>query len=310
MANTNSINVGIENRNKIVECIKKNGTIKTSDLANKVGMSFNAVNNHLRKLKEENNPNLSFSYGKVKWVDSAEPEKVEKKEEESIETKATNVEKPERYPVHKTDEGYNDYTAGRVAKSMDDAAKEGAFKAGDVWTFDAPYGKKEKYLVIASFDKGVSCLQIREIPQSEYNPVIHALVSMGKKEVVDCRWVMTKPYRYFLEKDNSYNVTNFEAIKRKIACLLDISSVVEAKPIVKTVYRKIEVPVEKVVEKPVEVIKEVEKVIEKPVEVPVALPSDEMELALAKQKADIYERITWAMLVNLGNLGDNLEENT
>ena len=318
------INEGIENRDKIVEYIKSCGSIKTKDIATKVGLSSSTVRGHLYKLKKENNPNLDFSYGKVTWIDTTEteekPESAAESEskEEPVEVKTEEQKKePERYPVHKTDEGYNDYTAGSVSKSMD-SVLDGAFTPGDVWVMKSMTGSLDRYLIIASFNTCVSCLLIREITPEEYNPVIHALVSMGvKKEAVDCRRPITKPYKWFIEKDSSYSVTNFDAIKRKIGCLLGIPR--EEKPLVKTVYRKVEVPVEKIVEKPVEVIKEVEKRVEVPVEVvkevekvvekPVAmpLPSDEMELALAKQKADIYERITWTMLVNMGQ---NMEENT
>lgn len=125
---------------------------------------------------------------------------------------------------------------------------------------------------------------------------------MQRNEIVDCRRVVAKPARYFLEKDESYCVTNFDAIKRKIGLLLDICIEV---PVEKEVIK--EVPVEKIVEKLVEVpvVKEVEKRVEVPVEAPVSmtLPSDDMELALTKQKADIYERIAWAVL------GYPIEEN-
>ena len=293
---------GIENRNKIKECVKSHGTIDTKVLANEIGLAYTTTKEHLHKMKLEKDPNLGFSRGKVTWVDTTESEKVEEKEE-AIETKATNVAKPERDPEHKTDEGYNDYTAGNVSKSMD-SVLDGAFTPGDVWVMKSITGSLDHYLILASFNTCVSCLLIREITPEEYNPVIHALVSMGvKKEAVDCRRLTTKPYKWFVEKDNSYSVTNFDAIKRKIGFLLGIQG--EGKTLVKTVYKKVEVPVEKIVEKPVEVIKEVEKIVEKPVAMP--LPSDEMELALAKQKADIYERITWAMLVNMGQ---NMEEHT
>lgn len=189
------------------------------------------------------------------------------------------VEPEERYPVYKNDEGYNDPTAAGAIKSIDSCLDEGPFKPGDVWLVSYMNGSVEKFLVIKAFDKTVSCLKIHMLTDADtYNPVIHAPISMQTKEIVDCRRVVAKPAKYFLEKDCGYNVTNFDAIKRKIGLLLDIS---------------FEVPVKKIVEKRVEV----------PVAMP--LPSDEMELALTKQKADIYERIVWAMLYN-----NNVEESS
>lgn len=297
MANTatkKNINAGIESRNKIKEAIKAHGSaITRKDISEETGLTEANVSYHLHILRNEQDPDINFGWGKYSWKGN----EGEKQTEVNAKT-----EKPERYSVHKNDEGYNDPTTAGVIKSIDGCLDEGPFKPGDVWKVDFGNGSEEyRFLILKGFDKSVSCLKIHKLETAEsYNPVIHAPVSMQRKEIVDCRRVVAKPARYFLEKDESYCVTNLDAIKRKIALLLDIS---------------IEVPVEveKVIEKPVEVIKEVEKRVEVPVEVikevekPVAmpLPSDEMELALAKQKADIYERITWAMLVNMGQ---NMEE--
>lgn len=211
-------------------------------------------------------------------------------------------EKENRYDHSKTEEGYSDPTACGAIKSVDGCLNEGPFKPGDVWKVDFGNGSEDyRFLILKGFATTVSCLKIHKLESTEtYNPVIHTPVSMQRKEIVDCRRVVAKPVRYFLEKDESYCVTNFDAIKRKIALLLDISIEVPVEKPVEVIKE-----VEKRVEVPVEVVKEVEKVVEKPVAMP--LPSDEMELALAKQKADIYERITWAMLVNMGQ---NMEENT
>lgn len=294
MANTatmKNVNAGIENRNKIKECIKMHGTtvVTKKDISEETGLTEANVLYHLHILKSKQDPDINFEWGKYSWKGSEDEKQAEVKDK---------TEKPERYSVHKNDEGYNDPTAYGAIKSVDGCLDEGPFKPGDVWKVDFGNGSEEfRFLILKGFDKTVSCLKIHKLESTEtYNPVIHAPVSMQRKEIVDCRRVVAKPARYFLEKDENYCVTNFDAIKRKIALLLNIS---------------IEVPVEK----PVEVIKEVEKRVEVPVKVikevekPIAmpLPSDEMELALAKQKADIYERITWAMLVNMGQ---NMEEHT
>ena len=303
-----SINAGIESRNKIKECIKTHGTnpVTKKDISEETGLNEANVAYHLHILRSERDPDIFFGWGKYSWKES---------EGQAVATKP----EPERYPVHKNDEGYNDPTAAGVLKSMDGCLDEGPFKPGDVWKVDFAKGfggngsEEYKFLILKGFNNTVSCLKIHKLESTEtYNPVIHAPISMQTKEIVDCRRVVAKPAKFFLEKDESYCVTNFEAIKRKIALLLDISleipveKVVEKKvevPVVKEVEKEVikEVPVEKIVEKEVPVVKEVEKRVEVPV--PTFLPSDEMELALTKQKADIYERITWAML------GYPIEEN-
>ena len=151
----------------------------------------------------------------------------------------------------------------------------------------------EKYLVISSFVGCTTCLQIIDGTSITLNPVFHLPVSFQNKEVVDCRKMFTKPSRYFLEKDASYFVTNFDAIRRKIASLnkLDVTLEDDIKVKEKIGEKKVEVPVE--------------RIVEKVVEVPANSAASEMELALAKQKAGIYESLVWAFLTNLNGSEDN-----
>lgn len=216
------------------------------------------------------------------------------------------VEEPsdgDKYNVKKTEEGYSDPTAAAAIKTVDSKIY-GEFTPGDIWHVSASNGSIEKYLVVASFAGCATCLQVLN-NKNDYNPVIHMCVSLVKNEFVDCRRLVSKPSKYFLEKDDSYHVTNFDAIKMRIAALNDL--VVE-KPVEKIVEKIVEKPVEKVVEKVVEKTVEVpvevpvEKIVEKPVE---ALSHEiEMKLALAEQRAEIYQSLVWAFMTSLNGKED------
>lgn len=199
-----------------------------------------------------------------------------------------------KYNIKKTEEGYSDPTAAAAITQIDSGIY-GEFTPGDVWHVSASNGSIEKYLVVASFAGCATCLQVLD-NRNDYNPVIHMCVSIQKNEFVDCRRLVSKPSRYFLEKDDSYHVTNFDAIKAKTAALnnLVVDNIVEKiveVPVEKIVEKTVEVPVEKIVEVPVE------KVIEKE---PIAIdPKLDKELALATQRADIYQGLVWAFLAKL-----------
>jgi len=194
----------------------------------------------------------------------------------------------DKYSVKKTEEGYNDPTAASAIASIDSGIY-GNFTPGDVWHVSASNGTIEKYLVIASFAGCTTCLQVLD-SRTSYNPAIHMPVSIQKNEFVDCRRLVSKPSRYFLEKDDSYHVTNFNAIKAKTAALNDlvVEKIVEV-PVVKVVEKRVEIPVEKVIEKEPTVID----------------PKLDKELALATQRADIYQSLVWAFLTKLN--GDEEE---
>lgn len=248
----------------IVETIK-DGSFKSKEVAELLGISLATLKRDLATLSCEY-PQIKFNgkHGagaKWSWVD--------------------DVEDGHKYSAKKTEEGYNDPTAAAVITKLDNDIY-GEFTPGDVWWVSASNGTTEKYLVIQSFAGCTTCLQVISKDRCNYNPVIHACVSIQYNEVVDCRRLLSKPSRYFLEKDENYHVTNFDIIKYIVARLNGLCTE----------------PIETKVEVPVEVIKEVpvEKIVEKRVEVPVAVPSDDMELALAKQRADIYEEVAWSLL--------------
>lgn len=203
-----------------------------------------------------------------------------------------DVESGDKYSARKTEEGYNDPTAAAVIKKIDNSIY-GQFTPGDVWHVQTSNGSIEKYLVISSFVGCTTCLQIIDATKLPLNPIFHVPVSFVNKEVVDCRKIVSKPSRYFLEKDASYSVSNFDVIRRKIASLnkLDVTLEDDVKVKEKIVEKKVEVPVE--------------RIVEKVVEVPANSAETEMELALAKQKAGIYESLVWAFLTKLNGSEDD-----
>lgn len=259
----------------IVKAIK-DGSFNNGNVSELFGVSKNTIKVDLHE--------LSSAYPQIKHNG--------KRGSGSKWTWVDDVEDGHKYSVKKTEEGYNDPTAAAAITKLDNDIY-GEFTPGDVWWVSASNGTTEKYLVIQSFAGCATCLQVISRDRCNYNPAIHACVNIQYNEVVDCRRLLSKPSRYFLEKDAAYSVTNFDAIRRKIVSLNKLDVTLEDDLKVK----------EKIVEKRVEV--PVERIVEKVVEVPANSADSEMELALAKQKAGIYESLVWAFLTSLNGSEDN-----
>lgn len=214
----------------------------------------------------------------------------------------------ERYPDHKNDEGYNDLTAAPTIKKLDDIF--GTFDPGAVWTLSTAYGADADYLVLRSYKGWVTGMMLQDDLQ-QYSPVYCVPVSMKDKRYVDCRRILTKPSKYFIEK--KYDIPNFDRVRSKICYLLGIEpEVVEKiveKPVEVTkeieVVKEVPVEVIKEVEKPVEVIKEVVKEVQVPIEVEKTV--DAVDTALLRQKADIYERIARQFLNSIASVAEEVE---
>ena len=255
-----------ERRQEILEAIK-NGTFDRDAIAEKYGIAKISVRDDLNFLRVRHPQIKNTGRGPCSrwyWEEDSKT-----KEEEVV----------ERYPDHKNDEGYNDFTAAPTLKSMDDIY--GAFEPGDVWSVTTAYGPEVEFLVLRSYKGWVTGLMLCD-NMAEYNPVHCVCVNLINKQFVDCRRIQTKPSKYFVEK--KFDTINFAAVKRKLSFLLCIEP--EVKEVEKVVEKKVEVPVE--------VIKEVEKVVEVPIDKGV----DAVDFALAKKEADIYKSIFWA-LINL-----------
>ena len=158
-------------------------------------------------------------------------------------------------------------------------------------------------------------------------------VALVKELYADVRQIRCKPSKYVESYLGMADRKTIKQVQFAIAKMLGVNHAIEVeKPVevIKEVIKEVpvekivekpvevikevpvevikEVPVEKIVEKPVEVIKEVikeipvEKIVEKPVEVMRGNVSvnysdiDAVDYALARQKAEIYEKIAWRFL--------------
>ena len=294
-----------QHKNEILNLIITKPGINAKMLIEESGFSPATVAKALREFRGNN---LIYSEKHGKEVGNY-PAKA--KNETPTETKKEEKE-VERYPEHKNDEGYNDFTAAPTIKKLDDIF--GTFAPGAVWTLSTAYGADAEYLVLRSYKGWVTGMMLQDDLQ-QYSPVYCVPVSMVDRKYVDCRRILTKPSKYFIEK--KYDIPNFDRVKSKVCYLLAI----EPEIIEKIVEKPVEVTkeVEVVKEVPVEVIKEVEKPVEVIKEVPVEVIKevvkeveveksvDAVDTALLRQKAEIYERIAWQFLNTLSNVAEGVE---
>ena len=281
--------------NKILEVIKNNPGISTHEISDKTNLSSKTIGICTKDF--ENNGVLISFQRKIAGTKRAVkcyalPSSEVVKEENEV----------ERYPEHKNDEGYNDLTAAPTIRKLDDIF--GTFAPGAVWTLSTAYGADAEYLVLRSYKGWVTGMMLQDDIQ-QYSPVYCVPVSMKDRRYVDCRRILTKPSKYFIEKE--YDIPNFERVKSKVCYLLGIEPDVVEKIVEKPVEVTKEVPVEviKEVEKPVEVIKEVVKEVQVPVEVEKSV--DAVDTALLRQKAEIYERIAWQFLNSIASVAEEVE---
>ena len=304
-------------RNAVIEIVLGKPGITIKETADIIGITPSSVGKALKYLKE-NNLIYSEPYGRTTRMfpikensnsdvtATAEPVTEPEKEENEA----------ERYPDHKNDEGYNDLTAAPTIRKMDDIF--GVFAPGAVWTLSTAYGADAEYLVLRSYKGWVTGMMLQDDIQ-QYSPVYCVPVSMVDRKYVDCRRILTKPSKYFIEK--KYDIPNFDRVRSKICYLLGIEpEVIEKiveKPVEVTkevevvkevpveVIKEVEKPVEVIKEVPVEVIKEVVKEVQVPVEVEKTV--DAVDTALLRQKADIYEKIAWQFLNSFASVAEEVK---
>ena len=203
-----------------------------------------------------------------------------------------------KYDYTKTEEGYADPTAAK-AMIMFEQSEDDEIKAGGIYEYSTSTGKVDKVLVLASANKRATCItlidyiELWDTDMAEAKPVHWSDNDSTLMTSYYCPSKMSvKPFKYFGNKISSVNEKTLNEIKMQVALYLDLPTNVD---------RVIEVPVEKIVEKevPVEVEKIVEKIVEVPVEkevvkvtnAPVSIDTDAISLALAKQRAEIYQDI-------------------
>ena len=290
-----------QHKNEILNLIITKPGINSKMLIEESGFSPATVAKALREFRDNK---LIYSEKHGKEVENY-PAKAEK-ETPTEPTKEEN--EVERYPEHKNDEGYNDLTAAPTIRKLDDIF--GTFAPGAVWTLSTAYGADAEYLVLRSYKGWVTGMMLQDDIQ-QYSPVYCVPVSMKDRRYVDCRRILTKPSKYFIEKE--YDIPNLDRVRSKICYLLGIEPDVVEKIVEKPV--EVTKEVEVVKEVPVEVIKEVEVVKEVPVEVikevvkevEVEKSVDAVDTALLRQKADIYERIAWQFLNSIASVAEEVE---
>lgn len=292
--------------NKVIELIRNRPYITTNELLLETNIDRSTIcrvtNDYEAKgvLKSSRSSDPTRNpKAKCYWLaasETPEPTVAPAKEENEV----------ERYPEHKNDEGYNDLTAAPTIRKMDDIF--GVFAPGAVWTLSTAYGADVEYLVLRSYKGWVTGMMLQDDIQ-QYSPVYCVPVSMGDKRYVDCRRILTKPSKYFVEK--KYDIPNLERVRSKVCYLLGIEPEVIEKIVEKPVEVVKEVPVEviKEIEKPVEVIKEVPVEVIKEVvkEVEVEKSVDAVDTALLRQKAEIYEKIAWQFLNSIASVAEEVE---
>lgn len=299
--------------NKILEVIKNNPGISTPEISDKTNLSSKTIGICTKDF-ENNGVLISFQRKiagtkravKCYALSSSEPAP------EPVTEPVKEENEAERYPEHKNDEGYNDLTAAPTIRKLDDIF--GVMAPGAVWTLSTAYGADAEYLVLRSYKGWVTGMMLQDDLQ-QYSPVHCVPVSMKDKRYVDCRRILTKPSKYFIEK--KYDIPNLDRVRSKVCYLLGI----EPEVIEKIVEKPVEVTkeVEVVKEVPVEVIKEVEKPVEVVKEVPVEVIKevvkeveveksvDAVDTALLRQKAEIYERIAWQFLNSIASVAEEVE---
>ena len=298
-----------ERRETILEYIKENSPkkIKREELASIFGnISPKTITLDLTYLRALH-PELESTTQGVRWIDKKEEIKkvaapilpkipaniatevtlsVFNSKTQSNKTKALlEAEKTmlkDRYSFNKNDEGYNDPTAAAVIKSCDDIY--GPKKKGEVWTVSSANGSVEQYLVMCDFKECASCLMLYT-NQELYNPLFCVVIDFKTKSFVDVRRTCPKPTKYFLQFE--FDCVNFEAVQRKLSSVFGLPAIEKTVEVVR------EVPVEKIVEVEKEVIKEV----------PAENTIEPVEIALLRQRAEIYEKC-FTMLCQAGGAAE------
>lgn len=208
-----------------------------------------------------------------------------------------------KYDFNKTEEGYSDPTAAAAMKTMENDFST-TVRPGGIYNYNNSVGKTELVLVLAVANGRTTSL-----------PLIESYTDIWEKDIPEAHslyWgdsdgnlmtsyycpskISVKPIKYFADEVSVIAEKTLNEVKSIVALYLNLPTNVE---------RVVEVPVEKIVEKvvekevPVEVEKIVEKIVEVPVEkeivkvidAPVSIDTDALSLALAKQKAEIYQDI-------------------
>ena len=290
-----------ENVNQIVEVLSTMGKAKASDISELTGISQWNVSDLIRKYVKPMYPeNITVFVGKgYVWKNGEEIKNVQETKTEVIEDK---------HGYGKNHEGYSDPTA---SKALDNVEKIMSFrnappKPGDICEYECAYYSRstdvDTYMLVLSVGENYACGYGLKLLEDFYDGEFCFKLRLNKVDYyIDARKVFVKSgkaikaRRFFISEDK------FNAIKAKTSKLLgfDVVERVVEKEV------KVEVPVEKIVEKVVEV--PVEKIVETPVVIDrddPMVPKLKMELELAQQRAEIWERAYYALATGKGKEND------
>ena len=261
-----------ETRYELILDALKTGTFKSKDMAEVTQVNRNQITQDLKTLQ--------LMYPQIKHYGTTGSSSKWVWEETEKKTVKEAVEEIDRYSVNKNDEGYSDPTAAAVIKSMDNIY--GSKVPGSVWSVSSANGKVEEYLILSDFRDCCSCLMLLN-DKNQYNPVYCVAVDFKTDSYVDVRRICPKPSRYFLQYE--FEIKNLEAVQNRI------NKIFRFPMSEKTV--EVRVPVERIVEVEKEVIKEV----------PAENTIEPVEIALLRQRAEIYEKC-FTMLCQAGGAAE------
>lgn len=168
-------------------------------------------------------------------------------------------EKTKRYPDYKNDEGYMDPTASKAINNVEpkkvEFKKTVEFAPGQVWDVKSSNGTTEKYIILS-----VEWTDSFAICTPYFTNDVEGNIS-------SCHKLYYKPLKYFIERSWNIPLSMLTDIRNELSSFLGIE------------------PVEKIVE-----VKVPEKVVETATNPDAIYTEADMEMALTKQKAEIYEQ--------------------
>ena len=215
-----------------------------------------------------------------------------------------------RYGPNKNSEGYSDPTAAAAIKSSLSAPIKVPVlqKPGEVWEWNkAIYTAADCVenfaIILAVSKKTVTCATVKPIDEYYEEKEDIALNIRGKMFYGSPRRLFCKPPKAFDCRKYTLKDEEFKELRNKIAEILGAEKIVEKTvevpvEVEKIVEKTVEVPVEKIVEKTVEVPVEVEKIVERnvaDVETLNSLMEARQQLAMAEQRADLWERAYYTL---------------
>lgn len=204
-------------------------------------------------------------------------------------------EEKNKFPDHKTEEGYPDPTA---TAAMSENESKPYIESGSVWKYGGSNGKKSYYMVVApGIDEStlIPLYPYYSIIPKDRVPNCSGFIFNGERWFYDFSRITTKPNKYFLEKQFVVRTDILREVGENIARYLGIKG---SEPTVKEVVK--EVPVEVIKEIPVEVIKEVEVAKGDSGRISEEEVMKRIEEAVIRERAKIYEEITFKLLERQG----------